>query len=54
MTKSFMLVLRNEEVHRFPHQEVWTVDIAYDYLVHQNDYNDVHQHEVYRKIMLKH
>lgn len=54
MTRSFMLVHRSEEVHHFPHRAVSTVDTAYDYLVHQSDYSDVHQREVYRKIMLKH
>lgn len=53
MTKSFMLAHRNEEVHHFLHLEVSTVDTAYDCLVLRNDYSDVHQREVYRKIMLK-
>lgn len=49
-----MHVHQNDEVLRFQHHEVLSDAIVYEFLVRQNDCNDVHQHVAYQRIMHKH
>lgn len=54
MIRSFILVLRKDEVPPFQHLEALREDTAYDYLVHQNDSKGVPPLEVFQRLTHKH